>query len=173
MVLYRDFLPIKKPEHCCPGFFYASGNDGLFDFAFVVDHMLAHDGIVFFDRHFVWHVLFVFVGGVEVAGAGAGNQTNFVTHGSCSCPGWLGLYFFAAGADVAQHLLDAHFVDDAHAFAGQAQRYETVFRGHPKAMGVQVGQKPALGAVFRVGYVVTDLRTFAGNHTNSGHGLAS
>src|SRR5687767_3568793 len=80
------------------------------------------------------------------------------------------LDFHASGADVAQDLVDADLVDDAHAFARQAQLHEALFAFHPETMRVQVRVETALGAVFRVGNVVADQRGFAGNHTDSGHG---
>ena len=36
--------------------------------------MLAYDGVELFDLYPLWHGAFVFIGGVEVAGAGAGNK---------------------------------------------------------------------------------------------------
>jgi len=56
------------------------GNDALLDFGFVVDNVLANHGIKFLDGHFVRHVALVLVGGIEVAGAGAGYQSDLVTH---------------------------------------------------------------------------------------------
>src|SRR6185437_6657145 len=53
------------------------------DLAFLVDHVLADDGVVFLDFHLVRGVLLV--GGVEVAGAGRGSQADlvaFACHGS-------------------------------------------------------------------------------------------
>ena len=50
------------------------------DLGFGVGHMLAYDGIVFLDGHLVGHGALVLVGGLEVAGAGAGYQTNLVSH---------------------------------------------------------------------------------------------
>ncbi len=45
----------------------------LLDFRFLVDHMLANNGIVLFDFHFLRHVALVFVSRVEMTGARAGN----------------------------------------------------------------------------------------------------
>src|SRR5690606_17922561 len=62
---------------CSPG--------GLLDLAFLVDHVLANDGIVLLDLHLVRRGLLVLVGGVEVAGAGRGDQADLVAlgcHGS-------------------------------------------------------------------------------------------
>jgi hypothetical protein len=55
---------------------------GLLDLAFLVDHVLPDDGVVLLDLHLVRRVLLVLVGGVEVAGIGRGNQTDFVALGS-------------------------------------------------------------------------------------------
>src|SRR5690242_422433 len=51
------------------------------DLAFLVDHVLADDGVVFLDLHLVRGVLLVLVGGVEVARAGRGNQADLVAFG--------------------------------------------------------------------------------------------
>src|SRR5690348_17547791 len=48
------------------------------DLAFLVDHVLAHDGIVLLHFHLVRGVLLVLVGGVEVAGTGRGDQADLV-----------------------------------------------------------------------------------------------
>src|SRR5688572_23356307 len=48
------------------------------DLAFLVDHVLADDGIVLLDLHLGRRVLLVLVGGVEVAGVGRGDQTDLV-----------------------------------------------------------------------------------------------
>src|SRR6185437_7923251 len=59
--------------------------DASLDLAFLVDHVLADDGVVFLDFHLVRGVLLVLVGGVEVAGAGRGSQADlvaFACHGS-------------------------------------------------------------------------------------------
>jgi hypothetical protein len=53
----------------------------LFDFRFLVQDMLAHDGIELLDLHLFGHVFLVLGGRIEVAGAGAGYQFDFVAHG--------------------------------------------------------------------------------------------
>src|SRR5690606_9277518 len=52
------------------------------DLAFLVDHVLADDGIVLLDLHLARGVLLVLVGGVEVAGAGRRVQADLVALGS-------------------------------------------------------------------------------------------
>jgi hypothetical protein len=76
----------KSPED--PGFFwmpllYATkgpGSQGLLDLGFLVDHVLANHRIKFLDLHLFRHVALVFVRGVEMAGTGAGNESDFFTH---------------------------------------------------------------------------------------------
>ena len=52
----------------------------LLNLAFFVDHVLADNGIVLFDLHFIRRVLLVFICGVVVACASTGNQLNLVSH---------------------------------------------------------------------------------------------
>src|SRR5690606_41001988 len=136
--------------------------------------MLANDGIVLLDRHLVGHVALVLVSGIEVAGAGAGYQSDLVSHRRlpviCSSEN---SDFLAARTQVAEHLVDADLVDDAHAFAAQAQFHETLLGFHPETMRVQVRQEATLRVVVGVRYVVADLGRLAGHHTYSGHGIAS
>jgi len=54
----------------------------------------------------------------------------------------------------------------------KAECDKTFFRFYPKAVGMQIWQKTAACAVFRVGYIVTAHRALSGNLTNSGHVLA-
>src|SRR5690606_37064021 len=51
------------------------------DLAFLVNHVLADDGIVLLDLHLAGGVLLVLVRGVEVAGVGRRNQTDLVALG--------------------------------------------------------------------------------------------
>src|SRR3546814_9189494 len=51
------------------------------DLAFLVDHVLADDGVVLLDLHLAGGVLLVLVGGVEVAGVCRGDQTDLVALG--------------------------------------------------------------------------------------------
>src|SRR5690606_7219770 len=61
---------------------FPSSADQLLDLGFLVDHVLAHDRIVLLDLDLVGRGALVLVGGVEVAGTGAGHQTDQVTHDS-------------------------------------------------------------------------------------------
>src|SRR5690606_10802048 len=74
----------KKPG-TRPGFYPAKTN--LLDFAFFVDHVLAHNWIVLFDFHFFWHGALVLVSGVEVTSTSRRVETNFFAHeiGRASC----------------------------------------------------------------------------------------
>src|ERR1700752_2171318 len=56
--------------------------EGLLYLAFLVDHMLANDGVVLQELHLVRRVLLVLVRGVEVAGVGRGDQADLVALGS-------------------------------------------------------------------------------------------
>ena len=60
------------------------------------------------------------------------------------------LYLFAAGTDITQDLLDAFLVNDAHTLAGNAQTDEAFLGFNPETVLVQIGQKPATGAVLCV-----------------------
>jgi hypothetical protein len=61
----------------------------LFKLGFLVSHMLAGNGIVFADLHFLRHGLFVFGRGVEMTGARRGLQFDFFA-----------LDLFATGAQI-------------------------------------------------------------------------
>jgi hypothetical protein len=50
----------------------------LFDFGFLIRDMLAHDRIILGHFHLVRRGLLVFIGGVEVTGAGSGDQADFI-----------------------------------------------------------------------------------------------
>jgi hypothetical protein len=80
------------------------------------------------------------------------------------------LNLFAIGADINEHRIDTTLIDNTHTLAGDPQRNETLFSLDPKTVVVQIRQETALGAVLRVGYVVTDNWTLAGDLTDSGHG---
>ncbi len=54
----------------------------LFDFPFLVHHVLAHYRVEFLDFHLFRHVAFVFCGRIKVPGSGTGVQFDFVPHGS-------------------------------------------------------------------------------------------
>src|SRR4249919_2713209 len=73
----RALSPTKNPPF--GGFLIATNKpEGLLDLAFLVHHVLPDDGVVLADLHLVRRVLLVLVGGVEVAGAGRGDQTDLV-----------------------------------------------------------------------------------------------
>src|SRR5690606_40971994 len=71
-VRYKEKGPPKRAFHAvsCP----SPLGHALLDLAFLVDHVLAHHGIVLLHFHLVRRVLLVLVGRVEVAGAGGGDQ---------------------------------------------------------------------------------------------------
>lgn len=52
----------------------------LLDFGFLVDHMLADDGIELLDLHFIRHGALVLGSSVEMTCSGAGNQFDFISH---------------------------------------------------------------------------------------------
>jgi hypothetical protein len=54
----------------------------LFDFRFLVDHVLARDRVEFFHLQLVGRGALILVGSVEVSCAGTGNHLDFVAHGS-------------------------------------------------------------------------------------------
>jgi len=51
------------------------------------------------------------------------------------------LNLFAASTKLGQNYVNTTFVDDAHAFGGQAQTHEAVFRLDPEAVMLQVRQE--------------------------------
>ena len=51
----------------------------LLNLAFLVHHVLAHDGVVLFDLHFSRRVFLVFIGRVEVARSCSGIQADFIS----------------------------------------------------------------------------------------------
>jgi hypothetical protein len=77
----------------------------------------------------------------------------------------------AARPHFVKHRINAFLVDDTHALAGHFQSYESLFRFHPEAVLVQIGQEPTAGAVLGVGYVVSGDRTLSGYLTDSGHDI--
>jgi hypothetical protein len=66
-----------KKSPALPGFFIKVVEE-LLDLRFLVDNVLANDGIELLDLHLFGHVALVLVGGVEVAGTGAGHQTDLI-----------------------------------------------------------------------------------------------
>jgi hypothetical protein len=106
--------------------------------------MLADDGIEFLDLHLFRHGAFVFGGRVEMTGAGAGNEFDFIAHG-------LGpLNFFPAFTNVGKHGVDAVLVDDPHTLAGNAQAYPAVLALDPETVLVQIRIEDSLGFVVSV-----------------------
>jgi hypothetical protein len=121
---------MKKPA---PGGFYVEQESGLFNFGFLVDHVLADHGIVFFNFHFVRHGALVLGGGIEMASVSAGDEFDFVTHGFAP------LDLITAATHVSQNGFNTFLVDNAHAFAADAQTDPALLGFDPETMGVQVG----------------------------------
>src|SRR5690606_17624886 len=73
---YKEKGPPKRAFHAvsCP----SPLGHALLDLAFLVDHVLAHHGIVLLHFHLARRVLLVLVGRVVVAGAGGGDQADLV-----------------------------------------------------------------------------------------------
>jgi hypothetical protein len=69
---------MKNPA--LPGLFANSSGIALFDLGFLVDYVLADHGVEFPDFHLFRHVALVLGGGVVMAGSGAGNEFDFITH---------------------------------------------------------------------------------------------
>jgi hypothetical protein len=156
----------KKPAGKAGLFNFRKAHDQLLDLAFLVHDVLAHDGIVFLYFHFRGHVLLVFIGRIEVTGAGRGSQADLVSRalGHCSNPP---LYFFAACPQVFQHDIDAFLVDDAQTLGGYAKFNPTVFIFHPKTVAMKVGQKTPLTLDIGVRHVISGHRSFSGDLANS------
>jgi hypothetical protein len=68
-LFYRRFAGEKKPG--ISRVFWFKLERVLLDLAFLVDHVLARNGIKFFDFHFFGHGALVFGRGVKVTGASA------------------------------------------------------------------------------------------------------
>jgi len=83
------------------------------------------------------------------------------------------LYSNAIASNICQYGVDAQFVNDAHAFSGQAQFDEAFLRLDPKSVSVNIGREPALGLVVRVRNVISRHWFLTGDHTNPGHFAAS
>jgi hypothetical protein len=136
----------KKPG--ITGFIGIWRADQSFDLAFLVNHMLADHRVEFLDFHLFRHISLVLGRGVEMTGAGAGNELDLVTH--CDAP----LDLFAAGADIRQHGGDAQLVDNAHSFAGNAQFHPALFAIHPETVLMQIGQETPTRLVIGMGDVI-------------------
>jgi hypothetical protein len=103
---------MKKPAP--GGLFRVERESGLLDLGFLVDHVFADYGIVFFDFHFVRHGALVLGRSVVMASFSAGDEFDFVTHD------FTPLDLFTAATHVRQNGVDAFLVDDAHALAANA-----------------------------------------------------
>ncbi|OED40544.1 hypothetical protein ACH42_16180 [Endozoicomonas sp. (ex Bugula neritina AB1)] len=79
------------------------------------------------------------------------------------------LDFLTVSAHLNQNGIDTFLVDDAHAFSGNAQAYETTLAFYPKAFMVQVRHETTLCFVVSVGNIIPGNRALAGNLTNLGH----
>ena len=89
----------------------------LFYFGFFVDHMFAHNRVVFFDFNFVWHGTFIFIRCVIVTSAGSWYEFDFVTH--VLIPE-VYLDFDATSTKIGQNLIDPFFIDDTQTLATDA-----------------------------------------------------
>src|SRR5687768_5041850 len=67
-----------------------------------------------------------------------------------------------AGAQLGQDHVDALLVDGTQRRLAHPQAHPTVLVLHPETAALQIGQKPALGPVVRVGNVVPRHRPLAG-----------
>jgi hypothetical protein len=141
----------------------------LFDFRFFVQNVLAGHRIEFFEFELVRRALLIFVCGVEMTGASAGDQFDFVTH--VYAPSSLErLDLFAVGAKISQHRVDAVFVDGAHRSSRYAQTHEAVFRCNPETVPLQIRQIATLGFVVSVGNIVSYDWALTRDLANSSHG---
>ena len=152
---------MKKPAP--GGFFHVEKESGLLDFGFLIDHVLADHGIVFFNFHFVRHVALVLGCSIEMASVSAGDKFDFITHDFAP------LDLFTAATHVSQDGFNTFLIDDAHAFAADAQTNPALLRFYPETMGVQVGQKTPPCLVVSVRHIVPAHRAFTGNLTYSRH----
>ena len=73
-----EFRSIKKAA--LEAAFYFALIQQLLDFRFRVHHVFAHDRVELLYFHLVWRSSLVLVGGIEMAGSGAGYQFNLVAH---------------------------------------------------------------------------------------------
>jgi hypothetical protein len=103
-------------------------------------------------------------GGVVVAGAGRGDQFDFIAH-----VGPLDLD--ALGPQVRDHHIHAALLDGAQAAGGYAQTDETFLGFQPESVAMQIGQKAAALAIVRVRNGVTRFGTFARDLADSRHGV--
>jgi hypothetical protein len=71
---------------------------------------------------------------VVMAGSGAGDEFDFVTHGSVLPQ----LNFLTGGTQVSNDLLDTVLVNEFQALVRNTQTYETLLGLEPKALALQV-----------------------------------
>jgi hypothetical protein len=110
--------------------------------------------------------LFVFRHCVVVAGSGAGDEFDFVTHGSILR--WLN--FLTGGSQVGDDLLDTVLVNILEACVRNTQPYETILGFEPKALALEVRQKATTRFIVCVRNVIARLRPFPRHLAYSGHG---
>ena len=125
--------------------------------------MFADHWIVFFHLQLFRRSPLVLGGGVEMPGARSGYQFNLVAHDEYSSE------FFASDAQFSEYCVNPFLIDNAHTVRRHAQLYKTPFTFDPKAMLVQIRQKPAAGLVIGMGYIVSGSRAFTRYLTHSGH----
>ena len=107
--------------------------------------------------------------GVVVAGAGTGNEFDFVAHGRILRR----LNALTAGTQVRKDLFDAVLVDDAKSLVRNAQAHETLLGFDPEALVLQVRQKATTGPVIGMGNVVAALRPLPSHLANPRHCVKS
>lgn len=78
---------------------------GLLDFGFFIDNVLANDRVEFLDFHLVGHISLVLAGRVVMSRPSRRNQFDFFSHD---------LDLLSTCPDFADHLVDSHLVDDPH-----------------------------------------------------------
>lgn len=110
--------------------------------------MLAYHRVVLFHFQFIRGCALVLVSRVVVTGAGRRYHLDFVSHRSLLLV--YSLNGFAAGANIAQHLLYAFLVNYTHALGRHPQIDETLLRLNPEPVIVQIGKKPSTSAVLSV-----------------------
>jgi len=139
----------------------------LLDLRFLVRHVLAHDGIVLLDFHLFRMETLVLRRRVEMAGAGAGDQLNFVTHGNTP---QTALNVLAARTHLGKDVSHAVLFDGTKALGRDAQSDPAALFLNPKALRVQVWEETAATLVVGVRHGVADGRLLSGDLTDSGHG---
>jgi hypothetical protein len=150
--------------------FLVQGENRLFQFHFLVIHMLASFGIKFLDQQFLGGGLLVFAGGVEVTGTGCGFQLDFFASAfGCHDVLSVGLLSLATSAQICEHSVNTIFVDQTQTGVRDPQTNPAVFRLNPETTILQVRQEPALVFVVGVGNCVPNHRAFARDFTYACH----